>query len=191
VPRLIQLVGLVAAACAPVGEHKTRSNDVDASVKTDAAPADSGSAASDAPPLDATAITPSWFLDNWETKYCAAAFACKNNYPNNTGQTFTQAYGQNTSDCHAILSSYDMPATVEMQVTSGVIQWNLTSAQTCISSFGYTCNAFWNNGPTFTGTSCPNALVGTVPDGGNCLNTWQCQNWTSWCDPNMHRCTND
>src|SRR5262245_46272381 len=87
-------------------------------------------------------MTPTAFLDQWETKYCATAFMCKNNYPNNTGQTFTQAFGQSATECHAIMSSYDMAMSVEQYVTQGSITWNASSAQTCISSFGYsTCNS--------------------------------------------------
>ena len=183
---LATLAVLITSACAPIGEHVSRKPDAN-EAKLDGGSVDAPR--HDAASGDAPGITPTWFLDNWETKYCAAAFACRNNYPNNTGQTFTQAFGQNATDCHAILSSFDMPATVEMQVTSGGITWNQTSAQTCISSFGYTCNAFWTNGPTYTGSSCPSALVGTVQNGGNCLTSWQCQNWTSYCDTNTHQCT--
>jgi len=184
-------LGVLVAACAPVGggEGPGKKPDANMSMPVDAAGSGSGSGADAG--TDANLITPSWFLDNWETKYCAAAFACRNNYPNNTGQTFTEAFGQNINDCHAILASYDMPATVEMQVTQGVITFSPASAQTCISSFAYTCNNqdFWNNGPTYTGNSCPTALVGTVQNGGNCLNSWQCQNWTSYCDAGTHKCT--
>jgi len=176
----------MATACAPIGEHVSRKPDANEG-KLNAGVVDASRR--DAAPADANPFTPTWFLDNWVTKYCAAAFACKNNYPNNTGQTFTQAFGQNTTDCHAILNSFDMPATVEMQVTQGQIQWNQTSAQTCISSFAYTCNNFWNNGPTYTGSSCPSALIGSVQNGGNCTTSWQCQNWTSYCDTNTHQCT--
>jgi hypothetical protein len=185
---LVTSAVLILTACAPIGEHGTGKHAPDANTsKLDGGTIDGPRA--DAAGPDAMVYTPTLFLGDWDTKYCAAAFACRNNYPSNTGQTFSQAFGQNTSDCHAILTSYDMPTTVEMQVTSGGIHWNLASAQTCIASFGYTCNAFWNNGPTYTGTSCPNALVGTVPDNGNCLTTWQCQNWTSYCDPDQHKCT--
>src|SRR5258706_4312697 len=179
---LLTFVLLAATACEPVlhNQHKPDAG-VDGYSFPDAMdPTGDGSVVPDG----GVAYTPTTFLVQWEVKSCAAAFACKNNFPNNTGATFTQTFGQDQTQCKSIMATYDNAAVVEMDITAGKIHWNAPSGQTCITSFAYQCNNYWNNGPTFTGTSCSNTLVGTVSDNNFCTTDWECQSWTSYCDPN-------
>lgn len=147
-----------------------------------------GGGSDDASVDAAPPMTPTIFLGAWDHKVCEAAFACKNNFPNNLGYTFTQAYGNNLTDCFAIMTAYDMPGSVETEVTAGQIKWNATNASACIPTLGYTCNNFFTQGLTGQ-TVCQQVLVGTVQNGGQCLDDWQCATWTSYCDQNTRKCT--
>lgn len=140
------------------------------------------------PPDTAPPMTPTIFLNAWDHKVCDAAYACKNNFPNNLGYTFAQAYGNNATDCFAIMTAYDMPMSVEQEVTNGQIHWNATNASACVPTLGYQCNNFFQQGLTMQ-TVCSQVLVGTVNNGGGCIDDWQCANWTSYCDQNTRKCT--
>ncbi|HEU4612640.1 MAG TPA: hypothetical protein VFS15_11210, partial [Kofleriaceae bacterium] len=61
----------------------------------------------------------------------------------------------------------------------------------CLSgvTFG-TCDEFWDQGGNEP-AACDTALVGTVADGGACVNTWECVNLASYCDETSMTCTVD
>ena len=128
-------------------------------------------------------MTPELFLSGWETDYCAAAFMCQNTFPNNTGTTFQNAFGNSPTQCQSILNAYDNPTQVETDITAGKITWSATNAQTCLDqlkTFQYSCNSFWNPGANYP-NACATSLVGHVGNGNSCGTDWDCA-WTSYCN---------
>jgi hypothetical protein len=124
-------------------------------------------------------------------KYCDEAFMCKASFPADAGVTFDEAFGASAQACVADAANYDMPAQVEAQITAGTIRFNGADAAACVAGIAFgTCQAFWDQGPTFP-AACDTALVGTVADGGACIVDYECSSFTSYCDETTKKCTAD
>ena len=135
-----------------------------------------------------SSMTATQFLTQMEMKYCDEAFACQSSFPANQGGTFADAVGASASVCYSDGAAYDMPASVESEITAGKIHYDAAAAASCVSGITFgACSDFWANGGTYP-ASCDTALVGTVADGGACVVDYDCSSAQSVCDPTAHTC---
>ena len=136
-------------------------------------------------------MTATEYITQYETKFCGEAFTCMSSYPTTTGSTFADEFGASTQDCLSIALGYDMPSTVESEITAGKIQYDGSAAASCIAGITFgACSDFWTNGPDLP-TACDTALVGTVADGGSCVVDFDCSSLDSYCDATTQKCTPD
>ena len=133
-------------------------------------------------------MTATQFLTQMEMKYCDEAFTCQASFPTNQGVTFADAFGASASVCYSDGAAYDMPASVETEITAGKIHYDAAAAASCVSGITFgACTDFWANGGTYP-AACNTALVGTVADGGACVVDYDCSSAQSVCDPTAHTC---
>ncbi len=185
--RLVVVILALAACNATLRAGKSQ---VDAGYRADSgdeSDPDGGGGSADASFDGASALTASQMVVKYDANTCAAAFACKSNYPGTNSQ-FTQYFGNSQSDCVTQAAAYDVPATIDGDVTAGVIHFDPVQGAACVAGLGYQCGTFWNTGPTGDAT-CQAAIMGTIADGATCKVDWDCSSWTSYCDSGTKKCT--
>jgi len=152
----------------------------DAPVRSDADGDASVAVSPDARPPDAgSALTGSQFVGQYDVVYCNAAFACAASFPGSAFE-FTVDFGTSTSQCVQLAQQYDVPATIDADIASGLIDFDPTLGTACLAGLGYDCATLWQQGLTNQAT-CAAAMIGKVPDGGACHVDWDCA-WTSGCN---------
>ena len=135
-----------------------------------------------------SSMTATQFLTQMEMKYCDEAFTCQASFPTDAGVTFADAFGASASVCYSDGAAYDMPASVETEITAGKIHYDAAAAASCVAGITYaSCSDFWTNGGNYP-ASCDTALVGTVANGGACVVDYDCSSADSVCDPTAHTC---
>ena len=123
---------------------------------------------------DGTSLTPSTFLTKLGNNECDEAFTCRASFPSSSNHHFEDEWGSTTDECYAGAAAYFMPADVEASVAAGKIKFDAGAAKACLSGIDYgSCSQFWQHGPQYP-SACGSALVGTIADGGDCSNDFEC-----------------
>jgi hypothetical protein len=123
---------------------------------------------------DGTSLTPSAFLTKLGDNECDEAFMCRASFPSNGNQHFEDEWGSTTDECYAGAADYFKPADVEASVAAGKITFDASAAKSCLSGIDYgSCSQFWKQGPQYP-AACSTALVGTITEGGDCSNDFEC-----------------
>jgi len=133
-------------------------------------------------------MTASEYLSAMGTSECDDAFACKANYPTDTGGTFEDEWGATTQECYAGAAMYYDAAATQAAITAGKIDFDGAAAATCVAGMAApTCSTFWDTGPSFP-AACDDVMIGKTADGATCAVDFECSGDDSWCDPNTAKC---
>ena len=136
---------------------------------------------------DGTSLTPSSFLTKLGDNECDEAFMCRASFPATSNHHFEDDWGSTTDECYAGAADYFMPAGVEASVAAGKIKFDASAAKSCLAGIDYgSCSHFWKQGPDYP-SACGSALVGTVPEGGDCASDFECTG-DDVCDSTAETC---
>lgn len=141
---------------------------VDALLTIDASGGESTSDAS-------VALTSSVFIERLITQECAAAFACKAQYPEGSHPSFDTAWGTDPNECLVTDRDYLARNKIATAIVAGTITFDPTSAEACLAAPGIPSSCSVLFADTFDwADSCYAALLGHVADGGACTTDWEC-----------------
>jgi hypothetical protein len=123
---------------------------------------------------DPADLPPAEALERVVEMTCNQAHDCRASFPLGE-QFFTQIFGASVEACIPLLrDEFRFEATLAA-IDAGRILYDGADASACLEwASERTCDELWNGSDETEPTSCQNAFVGTVAEGGTCAVDMEC-----------------